>query len=169
MSGISLGNVFFYAKKLRSNCVNKKKSFLSNFFSKKLVGADNVRKKMAYNQFDKSQKFLGELFLLMKSSPAFQMLPLKNTLESIKTLRALLSNSRQLLKKLDKTFKGKLRFPVFVLLMIQWERGQVFLFYNKVYCINKGRKTQKHYKNYSKFTVMLQDEQNYCIEKRYRL
>ena len=132
------------------------------------------------------------------------MLPLKSTLESIKTLRALLSNSRQLLKKLDKTFKGKLRFPdckqgenkkCIMLplkntlesiktvgrcptpcpLLKKWDktfkrklRFRVFV-WDKVYCINKGRKTQKHYKNYSKFTVMLQDEQNYCIEKKYRL
>ena len=78
---------------------NKKgKLFVYKKFSLKLV------KKVFYNQFDKSQKFLGELFSLVKSSPVATRLPFKNTFASIKTLRALLSNSHSLLKKRGKTF-----------------------------------------------------------------
>ena len=55
---------------------------------------------MAYYELNKSQKFLEEFFSFMKSSSKVYALHLcKNTLTSVKPLRALLSNSRKPFKK----------------------------------------------------------------------
>ena len=85
-------------------------------------------KKVFYNQFDKSQKFLEELFSLVKSSSVATSLTFKNTFASIKTLRALLSNSHSLLKKRGKTFKGKLRFPICKQKFIDRLKGKLFVY-----------------------------------------